>query len=572
MPTALLTQPAFYLTVLAIATLLAAFWQIRRNQIDLRKKTQEINQRVYETQILQAISERIGYELNIGKILDTIIESLDKLIPYTVVSYMLIRTDDDKLTFRLHVQDAVSPAFVNTIRDHMLENLNKFSASSYKVDQLIQQTTGTIIDDSAKGQVASLWVTPLLINSRGIGVLAVASKQPDLYRGSEMEMLIKILAQANHAVNNLETVIAQEQKKMNAMVASMVDGVIMLDKDLNLLVINQAATALLGLPVNKKTTIFDIAASLADKVDLRAKIDESSRTGHVVVFDNLVEGNRVSQIFVSPVKDTNGTLVGSVVLFHDITAQKQLEQVRQDFTAMMVHELRAPLTVVRGTSDMLIKNPQLVSDIQGKDLLKMMQNSAGSMLDLVNDLLDVAKIESGKFQIIKTPGNLSQIIKERVDFFSQLAAPKGLTIVAKLPAEPINFSFDKERVAQVLNNLLSNAIKFTHNPSEIAVSAQVVKTASEYQQLFPSSHSSPDKFPVVIIAVSDHGEGIASEDMPILFSKYKQLRQQHVKDASGTGLGLVISKGIVESHGGKINVNSKVAEGSTFYFSLPLDN
>ena len=130
---------------------------------------------------------------------------------------------------------------------------------------------------------------------------------------------------------------------------------------------------LLDLSNDKKPTVLDVATKLADKVDLRTKIDESVAGNKLVTFDNLTVNDKISQLLISCVKDPGGKLLGTVVLFHDITAQKELDLIRDEFTAMMVHELRAPLTVVRGTTDMFLKNPQMSSQTQGIELLKTME-------------------------------------------------------------------------------------------------------------------------------------------------------------------------------------------------------
>lgn len=536
-------DPTVFLAPLAIVTLISSLWQIRKSQ-------KEINQKIYETLILREIGERIGYELNISKILDTIASSLNKLMSYSVVGYMLISDDGASVKFNLHIEEMVNQNFLNTVRDHLLSSLNEVSPKKFVLSDLTTQLAGTIVDESVKNIASSIWIVPLTINSRGLGALAVASKTAGLYHGTEMDILVKILAQANRAVNNLEKVIASEQEKLSAMVKSMADGVLMLDHELGLMVINPAAATLLGLSTTTKITIFDIAKNLSDKVDLQTKIKESTTTNQIITFENLVVGDKVSHLLISPVIDDNQNRVGTVVLFHDVTAQRQLERIRDEFTAMMVHELRAPLTVVRGATDMFLKNPVMGAQPQGQELLKTMENSATTMLTLVNDLLDVAKIEAGKFQIVKTKNSLAQTIADRVTFFQQLAGPKSIVLSQNVPNSDLLAEFDRDRIAQVLNNLLSNAIKFTPLGGKIAVSANKTDLSA----------------PEISVSVSDTGQGIAPEKLSDLFSKFHQL---HADATSGTGLGLVIAKGIVESHGGKMSVISKLGEGSTFSFTIP---
>ncbi|MCL4390035.1 MAG: HAMP domain-containing histidine kinase [Patescibacteria group bacterium] len=250
--------------------------------------------------------------------------------------------------------------------------------------------------------------------------------------------------------------------------------------------------------------------------------------------------------------------------------QKKLASL-EDFTAKLVHELRAPLTVIRGTTDMFTRTPELADQDKGKELLKTMETSAGDMLTMVNSLLDVYKIEAGKFQVVKTRGNLADILTDRVTFFGELATENGETIKADLPDKNLTFNFDRDRIIQVINNLLSNAIKFTPNGGSVTVSASKINSPADIKWRFPSAsryYFSGVSKPAVLVAVSDTGEGVPKEKLPELFTRFKQLEPDN---HGGTGLGLVIVKGIVESHGGKVFLESQLGTGTTFYFTLPLD-
>ena len=283
------------LVPLALVTLFVAFVQVRRTQVALTKHQKELESRVYESLILREIGERIGYELNITKILDTIIDSLNKLLPFSVVSYMLIDSDGSHINQKIHIEEIVNQKFLLEVRTHMLDSLNQNSPKRFTLDKVKETVSGGVVDESSHDQILSLWITPLTINSRGLGVLAVASRRTGLYHGPEMELLTKILTQANRAVNNLESVIAGQEHRLNALVYSLIDGIIMLDKDLNLIVINPAAAEFLSLPKGANLTIFDVVKSLSDKVDLRTKIDEAISMNQTSTIDNIILSERVSQ-------------------------------------------------------------------------------------------------------------------------------------------------------------------------------------------------------------------------------------------------------------------------------------
>lgn len=559
-----------------LVTLLVTLFELRKNDQEIAQKKRELDKKIYETLVLREIGQRIDYQLKIDKILDIIIGSLSTLMPFSAVGYILTRPGATSAQFRLHLEEGVNKQFVADLRTQLLESFTKVTGRTFSQSEIIETVDGAIIDDSDKAKIASLWITPLSINEHGLGVLAVADKKSNLYRDSEMQSLAEILHEASRAVNNLEHMLAAEEEKLNAMVASLADGILMLDSQLNLIMANPAVVALLGLPAGTKPTTLDVVQSLADKIDLRAKVAESQKSGSVVVVPELIVGSKASQLFISPVKDSKQDNIGAVVLFHDITASKQLNRIRDEFTAMMVHELRAPLTVVRGATDMFLKNPTLPAQSQGQEILKSMQNSTETMLSLVNDLLDVSKIEAGKFQILETPGNLVDVIHDRLVFFTQLAQPRGISLCGELPDGSQSSEFDRERISQVLNNLLSNALKFTSAGGKVTVSVKTITSILDMHWRFnpPTNlptNFPPDFFPAVLVSVSDTGMGIAAEKLPELFSKFKQFhRLDHQQvGLEGTGLGLVITKGIIESHGGYIFVESKVNEGTTVHFLLP---
>lgn len=559
-----------FLTAFVLLTLLASYVQIIKNNRDLQRHKREIEHKAYETMVLQEIGERVGYERDLAKILDAVIGSLSKLISFSAAGYMLVSPDGATVLSKFVLAEALEGKQIQGLKEHMRAAFSKVVPNNFSEGAFKNEVSG-VVDGRGKGSLNSLWITPISLDGRGLGVLAVASRLPGQYTGSEMMVLTRIISQAEKAVTNLERVIAVEEHKLNEMVASIADGVVMVDQELSIVVVNPAAIQLLGLPGKGQLAFSDLTSALADKLDLRAKIEAGEKIHRVETIDSLIIRDRVTQLFVSPVFDKGDKFVGTVLLFHDMTAQKQLERVHEDFIAMMVHELRAPLTVVRGTADMFLKSPAIAESTDGKKLLATMEDSAAQMLTLVNDLLDVAKIEAGKFQISPKPGDLGAIIHERVAFFGEMATERAVSLVEGKIVSGSPVSFDRDRVEQVLNNLIANALKFTPAGGKVTVSVEKIDSENQIPWRFGPQAGVTVEKPAVLVAISDTGQGIATESAPMLFSKFKQL-SPGLRDTTGTGLGLVITKGIVESHGGKIFVESRVGEGSTFYFTLPVDN
>lgn len=329
------------------------------------------------------------------------------------------------------------------------------------------------------------------------------------------------------------------------------DGLLLFTNENHLLFINRAARHLLG--IKKEVPVaYEVNGLLERRFDFRSRLEESLNLGHPVRLDTVTVGDFILRIIIVPVKESEASRpLGVVVVLSDRTAERLAEKMREDFTAMMVHELRAPLTTVHGASDTLLKDFNIMKKEDIETSLRLIRGSSSSMLSLVNDLLDVAKLESGKFEVIKEEADLRPLLREQVDSFRPLAREKSLTLELVMPESLPKLSFDVVRLEDVLNNLLSNAIKFTKRGG-ISISVKLGEGE-------------------VVVAVKDSGRGIPPEEISQLFSKYKQLKQPpSLEEQRGTGLGLVIVKGIVEAHGGRTWVKSRVGEGSTFYFSLPL--
>ena len=228
------------------------------------------------------------------------------------------------------------------------------------------------------------------------------------------------------------------------------------------------------------------------------------------------------------------------------------QQIRQrDFIPILVHELRAPLSVIQGASDLLLKEVKELSVDQIQTLLGQVKTSSGSLLKMVGDILDISRMDAGKFEVNRVYANINNVLNEECGYFQPLAKIKNINLICQTDQSIANSSFDPERIKQVLNNLLSNALKFVAEGGNITVES---KKKGNYLQ----------------VTVSDTGEGISDKDKPTLFQKFVQTQSHNHTKERGTGLGLYISKGIVDAHSGKIWVEDNKPAGAKFIFTLPL--
>jgi K+-sensing histidine kinase KdpD len=392
-------------------------YRMRKN---LQSKEHEMQRRMYEVSILKELGERIGYSLNVQKIVDVVTSSLRKLLDYSTVSYLIL-SDEGRVIFHCIVEESVNRKFIEDVENQMTKALSALTNREIKLKDIDESVSGTITDESNKAQIKSFFNIPVVINEKPVGVLNVSSTKVGLYREEEMMILYTIMNQASTAVSKLENILNLEKGKLNSMVASMADGVLMVDTRNRLLVINPAAKQMLLID-KPQPTILDILGQLSSKMDLRTRIEESLRYDKLIVEEQLKLSDKVLRVLISPVKDAENQPLGVVVLFHDITKEKAIEKMRDDFTSMMVHELRSPLTGIRSIANLLkedkIKNEQR----KYQEFIELIVSNSASMLDLVNDLLDVAKLEAGKFQILRKETNVADVIKYRIQSFSSLAA------------------------------------------------------------------------------------------------------------------------------------------------------
>lgn len=249
--------------------------------------------------------------------------------------------------------------------------------------------------------------------------------------------------------------------------------------------------------------------------------------------------------------------ISFIRVIRDITERKQAEaamdQVKADFTAMLVHDLRSPLMTVLSASALVEDGMVGPVNEEQKKWLRRIETAGRSLLDLVNDVLDLSKIEAGRIDLVKEKIDLAQKIKDNLEAYSILAREKGISLKSSVDPRVPPIQADPRRLDQVFTNLLSNAIKFTPEGGKIEMGARQEDGEG------------------IIAWVKDSGVGISNGEINHLFQKYKQTGSAKTTTQKGTGLGLAISKKIVAAHGGRIWVESEENKGTTLFFSLPVN-
>ncbi|HVR42470.1 MAG TPA: PAS domain-containing sensor histidine kinase [Thermoanaerobaculia bacterium] len=242
--------------------------------------------------------------------------------------------------------------------------------------------------------------------------------------------------------------------------------------------------------------------------------------------------------------------------FEDVTRQREAEQAKSDFTSMIVHDLRGPLSGIQGTLEFVLSQETARLDSLYEELLREASRESERMMSLINELLDFSKIESGNFDVGHDPVPIAALLKRSVHSMQSVATRDAIHLISGHGIDLPLLSGSEEKITQAVINLVSNALKFTPRNGVISIGAQVLR-----DQDGPRS---------VVVTVTDSGMGIKAEELTKLFEKYKQTKNKSLRGGGGTGLGLYIVKQIVEAHGGHVSIASIGGVGTSMVIDIPV--
>lgn len=531
------------------AVILSVLEEHAKKQV--KKQKDLVKEISFKNAIIPAMNEKITRDPDIDSMVEELVGNLRNLMPYSTASSLTLK--DSKLTFKVYAQERISFSYVKAVKKSMVDSLLAVSNQVLPV-QINESISGIILDDENTQSPISYFHIPIWVQGTVKGVFSITSTQKNAFSEQEMTALYHVIHQASVSLSHIQNILTTEKTKLTSMIASLADGVFMVENDSELTMINDAALKLLNI-TKPSPTLFDIFIALPFDYNLQTKIQQAIQNGKATKEQELNVADRLMQVFITPVFDyrnsetpDNPKALGVSVLLHDITLEKSMAQMKEDFTHMMVHELRAPLTVIKGSADLMMTSKSLTAE-ETTRLLGIMKEQSVKLLDDVSSILDAAKLEAGKFTIEKTMGDLKSVLAERIEFFTPEAHNKNITVIDKVEDHLPPLLFDPKRIAQVVNNLMTNSLKFTPEGGSITLTTK---------------HD--DK--TITISVSDTGMGIPKEQQSALFKKYSQVSGSGTQH-KGTGLGLFIVDGIVKAHGGTITLESEPTKGTTFFITIP---
>jgi PAS domain S-box-containing protein len=353
----------------------------------------------------------------------------------------------------------------------------------------------------------------------------------------------------------------REHQRLQATIETVPVALVIVDAETGRIVLqNRTAGALIGEEPGGAAReaywrAFGVTTRDGTPVDVRVWGAERVLQGQTIVGEELVvqhPDGREIPILVSaaPLREDNGRISGAVAAFQDITSLYEVDRLKSEFVSIVSHELRTPLTSIKGALQLLI-DERRASDPDHAMLLNVALSNTERLVRIINDILDISKIEAGKLELNARPNAVDEVVRQSLQNVEPIA--RGALVALRADVEPgvPAVHVDLDRVIQVVVNLLSNALKAAPPRSEVTLSAR----------------RADDGF--VAFSVTDRGRGIAPDKIGLLFQKFQQLDGANTRKAHGTGLGLAIVKALVEMQGGRVSVESTVGHGSTFTVTVP---
>ncbi|HEY3540926.1 MAG TPA: GAF domain-containing protein [Gaiellaceae bacterium] len=486
-------------------------------------------------------------ELDPAAVLDEVVQQAPQLVNADACAIRVL--EDDELV----VHAAVGPGAE--------EALATRSPSSAWLSGDVVQSRAPVALENAAADTRLLALDPMLAHGNAaylgvplagpegapLGVLAVYCVDPRPWREEEVDALLALAASTSAAMSNAELYqrVALEKERSFAILANIADGIVAVDREGKVVLWNRAAEQVTGISAEDALgrTPMDV---------LQRPLDSGSDTPSGDRLVSVQRGREEVWLSVTEavMQDPAGAVAGRIFAFRDISSDRLVEQMKSDFVSTVSHELRTPLTSIYGFAETLLRQDVLFGEEERRTFLSYIASESQRLTQIVDALLNVARLDTGDLQVNLSSTDVRDVVGEVVETV-QSASTNGHHFVVDLPEEPLAATADRDKLRQVFSILLDNALKYSPEGGTVTVGVE-------------------RKHDTVEVSVADEGIGIPQADQEQIFRKFYRGTDADTRAGQGgSGLGLFIARGLVTAMGGRIWVESREGEGSTFAFELP---
>lgn len=557
----------------------------------IQARTQELRTERDRLDLLFTISSAVSGTLDVDTMLHDLLNILGERMSVTHGSVMLLDNETAQLVRRATLGTKSS-------------QINRFPVGMGVAGWVAEHGTPVLIDDVTTDprwvepstprknhkQGGSLLVVPLIASEELLGVLMLSHPEIGYFRIEHQRLLTVVANEVAVALRNadlyryisdqaarLATMVQAERaasSQSQAILQSITDGVVVCDHDGQIMLANPMSARILEQPIEElfMQNVHEVLRSLKISGPERSPLRELLQTplddqGQPRQFRTMFRiGPRSVDMALGPVLTENEELLGGVAILRDITREIESDRLKTEFIGTVSHELRTPMTVIKGYVQLLGMGSMGELSPMQRQLVDTIKTNAERMTAIINDLLDITKIESGSveldFKAIGVLDTISIAVNGQQTLLEQRNHHLLIDVAPDVPAAMA----DNARLQQVLDNVLSNAVKYTGKGGQITITADSV-TGSELSEEERAGLAARRRY--VRIAVSDTGLGIAAEDQERIFERFYRIESDLKVEAGGTGLGLAIVRPLMQLMGGRLLVTSELGKGSTFTLLVP---
>jgi PAS domain S-box-containing protein len=546
-------------------------------------RTSELERERRRVETLLQVTTELSSSLDLDLVLTRALQLVTDAVGAARASIFMLDLMTDQLIYRatLGGQNPVPPGGVPT-RFRRYDGLIGYVVKNRKpvvIGDLSRELRWLDLPDHTDRYLSAM-IAPLMAGEDALGAIVMLSPRPNAFEARQLQLVAAAANQVGAAINNAELyrLIRDQAERLGAMLRhqqveatqsraileGIADGVLVADAGGDVILFNLACERLLGLqrdevirrPLTSLVGIYGPAGKLwIDAIDRWRRDPDSYQPGEFVAQRIEPDDQHVISVHMAPVI-ANDDYLGSVSVIRDITREVEVDRLKSEFVTNVSHELRTPMTSIKGYADLLILGAGGPLAPTQQRFLEVIKGNADRLSLLVNDLLDISRIESGKVELVMRATPVAAVLQDVAatvrGHMDEAQKPMQLVVEAGASLPPV--WADRERITQIVMNLAENAFNYTAAGGSITLRAALSAGGRE-----------------VVVEVVDSGLGIRPEDQPRLFDRFYRGEEALVMAASGTGLGLSIARQLAEMHGGRLWLKaSEPGRGSTFALALPV--
>ena len=531
---------------------------------DVAEVQDKLERKYVELDVLKGLTQSLGISLELDTVIGHIVKAIRKIFPDLTVAYVYTPLEANISSKSIHIstEKDLGEKYLDLVNKQVVDGMK--DVPNVDIWELGKNFSFDFIEggkDLNSDILPESYINmPMIVPDTVAGLFSISSITPNVFDKNKEDVIRTIIDSAVQTITQLKVLIASEHSRLHDLLESMSNAVLMFGIDRQVIVANPEMKRIVGLKEGKINLddVLDFFNHNKDSKEEKAgklfnlseEVDKSISSIETVHIPEFFLKKNTYEIHITPVRDSNGKSAGGAIIFHDITHLKDIDRMKTEFVSVASHQLRTPLTAIKLLVERLSKGRLGKLNKEQKEYIDDVEESTERMIRLVNDLLNVSRLETGRMKIDSVLTNFEDFVEDIINEALPLCILKDCKITfKKLEKEIGEIMIDQTLFRQVIHNLITNAIRYSNDKGKIEV--KVESGDKEY-----------------IISVKDDGIGIPMDVQPRIFEKFFRADNAQKAETEGSGLGLYVVKMVVEAYGGRIWFDSQEGKGTTFYVTI----